>query len=36
MNTFITALKSRTVWTIVVMFLIGGVEAINGMIPESV
>lgn len=27
-------LKSRTFWTIVVMFLIGGFEAISGLIPD--
>jgi len=25
--------KSRTVWVVVVMFLVGGVEAISGFIP---
>jgi hypothetical protein len=30
------ALKSRTNWTIAIMFLIGGVEAISTMIPEDV
>ena len=32
---FQKALKSRTVWTIAVMFLIGGVEAISTFIPEG-
>lgn len=27
MKTLVTALKSRTVWTIIVMFVIGGVQA---------
>lgn len=36
MQTFIKVIKSRTVWVIVVMFLIGGVEAISEFIPESV
>ena len=30
------ALKSRTVWTIVLMFVIGGIEAISSFIPEAV
>jgi hypothetical protein len=25
--------KSRTVWTIILMFLIGGTEALGGLIP---
>lgn len=33
MKTLILALKSRTVWTILVMFLIGGLNAINPFIP---
>ena len=29
------ALKSRTVWTVAIMFLIGGTEAIAGLVPDS-
>ena len=36
MNKLTQALTSRTVWVIVVMFLIGGVEAIAGVIPDNV
>jgi hypothetical protein len=35
MNTILKALKSRTVWTVVAMFVIGGVEAISSTIPAS-
>lgn len=35
MNTIITALKSRTVWTIVAMFVIGGVNAVSALIPAG-
>ena len=34
MNTFVTAIKSRTVWTVVVMFLIGGVHSVSSLIPQ--
>jgi hypothetical protein len=30
------ALKSRTVWTITIMFIIGGVEAVAMFIPDAV
>jgi hypothetical protein len=30
------ALKSRTNWTIALMFLIGGVEAVTSLVPEPV
>lgn len=30
------ALGSRTVWTVVVMFLIGGVQAITSVIPAGI
>lgn len=33
MQTLTLALKSRTVWTVVAMFLIGGVQAIQSSIP---
>lgn len=36
METVIKALRSRTVWTIIIMFIIGGTEAVTGLIPESV
>ena len=29
------ALKSRTNWTVALMFLIGGTEALVGIIPEA-
>jgi len=29
------ALKSRTVWTVIIMFLIGGVEAISAKLDPS-
>jgi len=32
----IKALKSRTNWTIAIMFLIGGTEAIAQVIPDSI
>ena len=35
MNKVTKALSSRTTWTIVAMFLIGGVNAITAFIPES-
>lgn len=35
MNKIILALQSRTFWTIVGMFLIGGVNAIASFIPPS-
>ena len=30
------SLKSRTVWTIIVLFVINGVEGIRGVIPANV
>lgn len=36
MNTLIKILKSRTTWTLVLMFVIGGVDAIATVIPEGV
>lgn len=36
METLFKILKSRTTWTLVVMFLIGGVDAIATFIPEGV
>ena len=30
-----TLLKSRTVWTIVLMFIVGGVNAVSSSIPAS-
>ncbi len=36
MEKIIKALSSRTVWVICLMFVIGGVEAISGVIPGSV
>jgi len=30
-----TALKSRTVWTIALMFIIGGVQALEGILPSD-
>jgi RsiW-degrading membrane proteinase PrsW (M82 family) len=35
MNTFFTALKSRTVWMVVFMFFVGGVAGIREMIPPT-
>ena len=35
-NKFILALKSRTTWTIVALFVIGGVQNITSFIPESI
>lgn len=35
MSKFALALRSKTVWTIVVMFIIGGTNGIVGLIPES-
>jgi antibiotic biosynthesis monooxygenase (ABM) superfamily enzyme len=29
-------LTSRTVWTVVLMFTIGGLQAISGFMPESI
>ena len=28
-------LKSRTAWTILAMFLVGGIEAVSGFIPAG-
>lgn len=30
------AMKSRTIWTLVALFVVNGVGAIHGFIPESV
>jgi hypothetical protein len=35
METLFRILKSRTFWTIVAMFIIGGVNAISQLIPEN-
>lgn len=35
MNKIITALKSRTVWTIVVLVIINGVPAVVDLLPEN-
>lgn len=35
MNTITLALKSRTVWTVVAMFVIGGFGAISSLIPAG-
>lgn len=35
METIVKALRSRTFWTIVMMFLIGGTEAISGLVPDE-
>lgn len=35
MNKITQALQSRTFWTLVVMFLIGGVQAITAVIPAG-
>lgn len=35
MNKLILALQSRTVWTIIAMFLIGGVNALFPIIPPD-
>jgi len=31
----ITALKSRTVWTVVILFLINGIQGIDAFTPEA-
>lgn len=36
MKLFLQALKSRTILTIIAMFIIGGFQAIEGTIPENV
>ena len=36
MDQFLQALKSRTVWTVALMFLIGGTEAIADVLPDTV
>ncbi|MES2006890.1 MAG: hypothetical protein V4436_02145 [Patescibacteria group bacterium] len=36
MNKVLLALKSRTIWTIVLMFVIGGVNAVSTFIPPVV
>ena len=35
MEKIITALKSRTVWTIIVLFLISGVQGVSSFIPAN-
>ena len=36
MNKIITSLRSRTVWTVVLMFLVGGIESIAQFIPDNI
>lgn len=36
MNKIIKAFKSRTVWTIIIMFLVGGTEAITPLVSSEV
>ena len=36
MQSVFKALKSKTVWTIIIMFLLGGTEALSGVIPDEV
>lgn len=36
MNKIQKALTSRTTWTIIVMFIIGGINAITEFIPEAI
>lgn len=36
MKTIIKALRSRTIWVVVLMFVIGGVNAISDFIPDGV
>jgi hypothetical protein len=35
MEKIITALSSRTVWTVVVMVIVNGVPAVTSMVPET-
>lgn len=35
MNKLITALTSRTVWTVVAMVIVNGVPSITGMLPAE-
>ena len=35
MNKILKALKSRTVWTVIVMFIISGVDGIREIIPSN-
>jgi hypothetical protein len=35
MNKIMLALKSRTFWVVVLMFLTGGIQAISNIIPDS-
>lgn len=35
MNKLITAVTSRTVWTVVAMVIVNGVPSVTGMLPES-
>lgn len=35
MQTFFTALSSRTVWTVAAMFVISGTNGIMGLIPSG-
>lgn len=35
MNTLFKAIQSRTVWTIALMFIIGGVQAVEGILPAD-
>lgn len=36
METLIKILKSRTTWTIVLMFVIGGIDAITQFLPAEI
>lgn len=35
METLIKIIKSRTTWTIILMFIVGGIDAVSGFIPEG-
>lgn len=35
METLIKILKSRTTWTIAFMFIVGGVDAVSGVLPDG-
>lgn len=35
MNKIVLGLKSRTTWTVVAMFLIGGISAVQSLIPAQ-
>lgn len=36
MNTLYIALRSRTVWTVALMFVVGGTNAIVGLVPADI